>query len=327
MASELAYLRDSSVEEVRERNSSPCPYLRIADVPSIMLDTQYRMHPLISEFPCTEFYGATLRDGTVSKTGVVLSQLKPPRSRLLDGKSAADGSHPAMLFVDHDNPEEKKDRSHLNHQESKIVARIVEDLLLKNADLNGKDIGVIAPYVAQIKLLEKTLRHDPQWTDHFIRALGEQRAREIRDVEVRTVDGFEGREKEVIIFSTVRNNSYGEIGFLADRRRMNVALTRAKRGLFVLGSIRTLGGSAKRTQSAKGDASQDETGPTLRNRTGREAWNRYMQFVVKKGLFHELDIPTVYRNPEELQIFFEASKTSIGGYTFLSDARMKSWRQ
>lgn len=292
-----------------------------------MLDTQYRMHPLISEFPCKEFYGATLRDGTVSKTGAVLSHLKPPRSRLLDRKTAADGSHPAMLFVDHDNPEEKKDRSYLNHQESKIVARIVEDLLLKNPDLNGKDIGVIAPYVAQIKLLEKTLRYDPQWTDHFSRALGEQRARDIFDVEVKTVDGFEGREKEVIIFSTVRNNNYGEIGFLADRRRMNVALTRAKRGLFVLGSIRTLGGSGQKVQSAKSGGSWKDGGSTPRNRTGRDSWNRYMQFVVKKGLFYELDVSTVYRNPEELQMFFEASKTSTGGYSFLSDTRLRSRRQ
>jgi superfamily I DNA and/or RNA helicase len=292
-----------------------------------MLNTQYRMHPLISEFPCKEFYGATLRDGTVSKTGVVLSQLKPPRSRLLDGKSAADGSHPALLFVDHDNPEEKKDRSYLNHQESKIVARIVEDLLLKNADLNGKDIGVIAPYVAQIKLLDKTLRHDAQWTDHFIRALGENRAREILDVEVKTVDGFEGHEKEVIIFSTVRNNSFGEIGFLADRRRMNVALTRAKRGLFVLGSIRTLGGSAQKMRSAKGDASLEEGGQTRRIRRGKDSWNRFMQFVVKKGLWYELDVPTVHRNPEELQMFFEASKSSVGGYSFLSDTRLRSRRQ
>jgi superfamily I DNA and/or RNA helicase len=313
---------------VRERGSTPSPYLRITDVPALMLDTQYRMHPLISEFPCTEFYGATLRDGTVSETGVVLSQLKPPRSRLLDEKSAADGSHPAMLFIDHDNPEEKRDRSHLNQQESKIVARIIEDLLLKNADLKGKDIGVIAPYVAQIRLLEKTLRYDPEWADHFIRVLGEQRAKEILDIEVKTVDGFEGREKEVIIFSTVRNNPFGEIGFLADRRRMNVALTRAKRGLFVLGSIRTLGGSAQKVQNARRGASlQDDTGTTVWNRTGRETWNRFMQFVVKKGLYHELEVPTVYRNPEELQLFFEASKTSIGGYTFLSDTRMQSWRQ
>ena len=290
-----------------------------------MLDTQYRMHPLIADFPRAEFYGATLRDGTVSETGVVLSQLKPPRSRLLERKSAKHHSHLAMLFVDHDNPEEKKDRSHLNYQESKIVARIVEDLLLKNADLNGKDIGVIAPYVAQIRLLEKTLKHDPEWTDHFIRALGEHRAKEIFDIEVKTVDGFEGREKEVIIFSTVRNNRFGEIGFLADRRRMNVALTRAKRGLFVLGSIRTLGGSAQKMQSARDDPSlQDEVGLALRDRTGRESWSRYIKFVVKKGLFYELDIPTVYRNPEELQTFFEASKASIGGYGLL-DTRQRSW--
>ena len=283
-----------------------------------MLDTQYRMHPLISEFPRAEFYGATLRDGTVSETGVVLSQLKPPRSRLLDEKSATHGSRLAMLFIDHDNPEEKKDRSHLNHQEAKIVARIVEDLLFKNADLNGRDIGVIAPYVAQIRLLEKTLKQDPEWTDHFIRALGEQRAREILDIEVKTVDGFEGREKEVIIFSTVRNNRFGEIGFLADRRRMNVALTRAKRGLFVLGSIRTLGGGSARDDPLL----HDPVARALRGQTGRESWSRYIQFVVRKGLFHELDIPTVYRNPEELQTFFEASKASIGGYT-----RLKSRHQ
>jgi len=281
-----------------------------------MLNTQYRMHPLISEFPCKEFYGRTLRNGTVSKTGV-LPHLKPPRSRLLNGDSA-------VLFVDHDNPEEKKDRSYLNHEESKIAARIVEDLLLQNEDLNGEDIGVIAPYVAQIKLLEKTLRHDPQWTDHFIRALGEQRAREVLNVEVRTVDGFEGREKEVIIFSTVRNNPYTRIGFLADQRRMNVALTRAKRGLFVLGSIRTLGGKAGKVQRGEGDPSLQDGGPTRPNRRGRESWKRYMQFVVKKGLVYEMDVPTVYRNPEELQMFFEAAKTSARGYSFPPDTRLRS---
>ena len=291
-----------------------------------MLDTQYRMHPLISDFPRAEFYGATLRDGTVSETGAVFSHLKPPRCRLFDEKSAAGRPRPAMLFVDYDNPEEKKDRSHLNHQESKIVARIVENLLLKNADLNGKGIDVIAPYVAQIRLLEKTLRHDPDWADHFIRALGEQRAKEILDIEVKTVDGLEGREKEVIIFSTVRNNPYGEIGFLADRRRMNVALTRAKRGLFVLGSIRTLGGSVQRMGGARGDVLlEGEDFLTRRARTGRETWYRYVRFVVMKGLFYELDLTTVYRNPEELQAFFEASKTSIGGYAFLSDTRQRSW--
>ena len=79
-----------------------------------------------------------------------------------------------------------------------------------------------APYAAQVRLLR----------DEFDGG---------NELEIGTVDGFQGREKEVVVISLVRSNSINEIGFLADRRRMNVALTRAKRKLIVIGDSATLG--------------------------------------------------------------------------------------
>jgi superfamily I DNA and/or RNA helicase len=81
---------------------------------------------------------------------------------------------------------------------------------------------VIAPYAAQVRWLREHSIYDK--------------------LEIDTVDGFQGREKEAVVISLVRSNEIGEIGFLADARRMNVALTRAKRKLIIVGDSATLGG-------------------------------------------------------------------------------------
>lgn len=158
-------------------------------------------------------------------------------------------------------------------------------------DLKGENIGIIAPYVAQISLLTRFLHTSTSspspstsspWSTHLLSTLGSHRCMQLPSIEIKTVDGFEGREKDIIIFSTVRNNDLGQIGFLADRRRLNVGLTRAKRGLFVVGSLRTLRESGAGTRSA--GASAVLGAGTGKVGKGAEAWRRYVKWLGEEGL-------------------------------------------
>ncbi|EJD05026.1 P-loop containing nucleoside triphosphate hydrolase protein [Fomitiporia mediterranea MF3/22] len=252
------------------------------DVPSVMLDVQYRMHPGISKFPSMEFYDTMLLDGTVH-AGEVIPSLMPLSSSHLVAHPET-GHRPSVIFIDHEGPEATKSRSRVNWTEGYIICSIVEDLLRLNPDLLGEDIGVIAPYKSQMNLLTRLLKKDDEVRDHFKAHLGD-RALEVPNIEVKTVDGFEGREKQAIIFSTVRNNQFGHIGFLADRRRLNVGLTRAKRALFVVGSMSTLERGKYGYRSSNVDVPEQEFRTVSK---GALAWRNYAQHLVEQNLVYRL---------------------------------------
>ena len=94
--------------------------------------------------------------------------------------------------------------------------------MLLDSGVAAGDIAVIAPYAAQVRLLREQLS--------------------VAGLEIDSVDGFQGREKEAVMMSLVRSNPKAEIGFLADVRRMNVAMTRARRKLLVVGDSATVSG-------------------------------------------------------------------------------------
>ena len=176
-----------------------------------LLRVQYRMHPAISEFPNERFYEGKLEDG------VSASDRQTPAGLLWP-----DWECPmAFLPIEGGEVRSPDGTSKENPAEAAWVARLLEGLM-DGGELEQRDIGIITPYAGQVRAIRDSVpgRYD--------------------SVEVHTVDGYQGREKEVILFSCVRSNSDGNVGFLSDSRRLNVALTRAKRGLIVVGDPDTL---------------------------------------------------------------------------------------
>ncbi len=183
---------------------------------SRMLNVQYRMHRDIMTFSSDQFY----HGGLIAHRTVVEHTLPE-----LESVIPNEFTEKIVTFVDTagagwDEELEPNGLSKRNPQEAECVLKKVQ--LLLDSGLPGEDIAVIAPYAAQVRLLRDQCRH--------------------RGVEIDTVDGFQGREKEAVVITLVRSNNKNEIGFLADRRRMNVALTRARRRLIVIGDSATLGG-------------------------------------------------------------------------------------
>jgi hypothetical protein len=178
------------------------------------LDVQYRMHEAIMAHPSAHFYSGSLI-AHESVRGHLLSDLP--------GVTANPLTTSAVQLIDtagagYDEQPEPDGASLLNPQEAELVCRKVRALL--DAGVSADTVAVIAPYSAQVRLLRERLA--------------------IPGLEIDSVDGFQGREKEAVVLSMVRSNREGEVGFLADVRRMNVALTRARRKLLVIGDSATL---------------------------------------------------------------------------------------
>ena len=183
--------------------------IRIYPFKSQLLNIQYRMNSLLMKFPNEEFYD----NGLKSDSSVDDIKIRD----ILDSHQDEE----ALLFIDTsdiaDNRERhlKDSKSIVNEIEAEIAIRIADDYL--SDGVNESDIGIISPYADQVKIIQENT-----------------------EIEVKTVDGFQGREKEIIIISTVRSNDKGNIGFLSDLRRLNVAITRAKRKLIIIGNKDTL---------------------------------------------------------------------------------------
>ncbi|KAL1691488.1 P-loop containing nucleoside triphosphate hydrolase protein [Schizophyllum commune] len=195
-----------------------------------MLKVQYRMHEGICAFPSKALYGGKLQpDPSVAKRLLCdLPSVKVARDVAGLAEEEDDPLALPVVFFDTAGCEyferlegDNDEGSRCNENEATIVKDWVGELT--KAGVLPSQIAVITPYQAQVGLLTSLLRplHGP-------------------DLEIGTVDGMQGREKEAVIISMVRSNDKREVGFLKEKRRMNVAMTRAKRQLCVVGDSGTV---------------------------------------------------------------------------------------
>ncbi|MDC0525349.1 AAA domain-containing protein [bacterium] len=179
--------------------------LVLSGYPVERLNRQYRMHPLISAFPNATFYEGSLQDGVDASQRVGIS---------------LPGGNGVVLWWHLAKGDSQVRSSYCNAHEADAVAEVI--FFMASKGVAFADMGVVTPYDAQrALLLDRVQARAP-------------------DLQINSVDAFQGEERDYIIISTVRSNESKSIGFLRDRRRLNVALTRARRGLVIVGDVKTL---------------------------------------------------------------------------------------
>jgi senataxin len=204
----------------------------IGAVPTHLLCEQYRMDDRIARFPSKEFY-----QGKLITSSQVLTRPNPFESVLV--------SNAPLVFINTattaGGDDIKQGTSLINASEARIVVDLVKRIVLGGRNRNSSSsIGVISPYKQQVLLIRKLLPASSPM------------------VEIDSVDAFQGREKDLIIFSCVRSSGTS-VGFLADYRRLNVAITRARLAVWLVGNasfLRCHGGPVWRSLVDSCEASQ-----------------------------------------------------------------------
>lgn len=179
-----------------------------------VLTTQYRMHEAIASFPNNTLYHSAL----ISDPSVAVRTL----SRHIKATPEDDLDSP-VIFFDTDDCDffERTDESDSTSNENEALIASIWAKKLAELGVEPKDIAIVTPYTAQVALIRNML--------------------DFPEMTIGSVDGLQGQEREAIILSLVRSNRNGEVGFLKEYRRLNVAMTRAKRQLCVIGDSKTIG--------------------------------------------------------------------------------------
>ncbi|XP_071741756.1 probable helicase MAGATAMA 3 [Rutidosis leptorrhynchoides] len=189
-----------------------------AGCPTMLLSVQYRMHPQIREFPSRYFYQGRLTDSESI-------------ANLPDELYYKDPMLKPYMFYDIIHGRESHRGGSVSYQnihEAQFCLRLYQHLQksVKSLGIAKVSVGIITPYKLQLKCIQREF-------DEILKS------EEGKDLYINTVDAFQGQERDVIIMSCVRASNHG-VGFVADIRRMNVALTRARRALWVMGNASTL---------------------------------------------------------------------------------------
>ena len=185
-----------------------------------LLGVQYRMNEAIMKFSSDWFYdGKLLSDASVQHRSV-LDYEKP------------------IVWINSEEPEQFVGESHgrINKAEAELLLLHLQGYINKIGVSRfleeSIDVGIISPYRVQTQYIRQQIRRREEF-------------RKVRHlISVNTVDGFQGQERDIILISLVRSNEHGQIGFLSDLRRMNVAMTRARMKLLIFGNATTLAHSA-----------------------------------------------------------------------------------